>query len=71
MQRLPRYTVSPIASHLIRILFFLGFACSSLYAAKIVIVDHRIFPGLAAMDGHWAALSVAHDGKVYIGLAYH
>lgn len=40
-------------------------------AARSVIVDHRLFPGLAQMDGNWAALSVARDGKVYIGLAYH
>jgi len=40
-------------------------------AARTVTVDHRLFTGLAAMDGNWAALTVARDGKVYAGLAYH
>ena len=31
----------------------------------------RIFPGLAAMDGNWAALLAASNGKVYVGLACH
>jgi len=34
-------------------------------------VDHRVFPGLERMDGNWAALFAASDGKVYAGLAYH
>ena len=34
-------------------------------------VDHRVFTGLAEMDGNWAALLAASDGKVYAGLAYH
>lgn len=34
-------------------------------------VDHRVFPGLANMDGNWAALLAASDGKVYAGLANH
>ena len=34
-------------------------------------VDYRVFPGLAMMDGNWAALFAASDGKVYAGLAYH
>lgn len=34
-------------------------------------VDHRVFPGLHQMDGNWAALLAASDGKVYAGLAYH
>lgn len=34
-------------------------------------VDHRVFPGLAEMDGNWAALLAASDGKVYVGLANH
>ncbi len=34
-------------------------------------VDFRVFPGLAMMDGNWAALFAASDGKVYAGLAYH
>src|SRR6266545_5767289 len=36
-----------------------------------VRVGHRVFPGLEAMDGNWAALLAASDGKVYVGLAYH
>ena len=36
-----------------------------------VTVDDRIFPGVAEMDGNWAALRVARDGKVYAGLACH
>jgi hypothetical protein len=34
-------------------------------------VDYRVFPDLAMMDGNWAALFAASDGKVYAGLAYH
>jgi len=45
-------------------------AAGSLLAAPVQ-VDHRIFPGLHLMDGHWAALLAASDGKVYAGLAYH
>ncbi|HYM12673.1 MAG TPA: hypothetical protein VEU62_18185 [Bryobacterales bacterium] len=40
-------------------------------APKIINVDYRIFPDLADMDGHWAALLAASDGRVYIGLAHH
>jgi outer membrane protein assembly factor BamB len=49
------------------------FACAfSVHAAdRAVQVDYRVFPGLAQMDGNWAALFTASDGKVYIGLAYH
>jgi hypothetical protein len=36
-----------------------------------VQLDHRVFPGLAEMDGNWAALLAASDGKVYVGLANH
>ena len=39
--------------------------------AKQVRVDHRFFPGLETMDGNWAALLAASDGKVYAGLANH
>ncbi len=28
-----------------------------------VRIDHRVFPGLAEMDGNWAALLAASDGK--------
>lgn len=34
-------------------------------------LDHRVFPGLHLMDGNWAALLAASDGKVYVGLTYH
>ncbi len=34
-------------------------------------IDYRVFPGLAEMDGNWAALLAASDGKVYAGLANH
>jgi hypothetical protein len=40
-------------------------------AESTVTVDYRVFPGLAAMDGNWAALLAASDGKVYVGLACH
>ncbi len=46
-------------------------ALSGMGAARTVRVDHRIFPGLHEMDGNWAALYAANDGKVYAGLAYH
>jgi len=36
-----------------------------------VRIDHRVFPGLVEMDGNWAALLSASDGKVYVGLANH
>jgi hypothetical protein len=40
-------------------------------ASKTVTFDYRYFPGLAKMDGNWAALKAASDGKVYVGLACH
>jgi hypothetical protein len=46
-------------------------AAASLPASESVRVDHRVFPGLHEMDGNWAALYAASDGKVYAGLAYH
>jgi hypothetical protein len=49
----------------------LTLSCSGMAAAKTVTVDYRVFTGLAPMDGNWAALTVASDGKVYAGLAYH
>jgi hypothetical protein len=36
-----------------------------------VRVEAHVFPGLERMDGNWAALYAASDGKVYAGLAYH
>jgi sugar lactone lactonase YvrE len=39
--------------------------------ARTVQVDYRVFPGLAEMDGSWAALLAASDSKVYAGLACH
>jgi hypothetical protein len=41
------------------------------HAKPFVTVDYRVFPGLAQMDGNWAALLAASDGKVYVGLACH
>jgi hypothetical protein len=41
------------------------------FAQSTVTVDSRVFPGLAQMDGNWAALLAASDGKVYVGLACH
>lgn len=38
---------------------------------RTVTVEFRVFPGLAQMDGNWAALTVAHDGRAYAGLACH
>jgi len=38
---------------------------------RTVTVDSRFFPGLGIMDGNWAALKAATDGKVYVGLACH
>lgn len=38
---------------------------------KTIRIDHRVFTGLEEMDGNWAALLAASDGKVYAGLAYH
>jgi hypothetical protein len=40
-------------------------------AVRSVRLDHRLFVGLHEMDGNWAALFAASDGKVYAGLAYH
>lgn len=40
-------------------------------AERSVRIDHRVFPGLHEMDGNWAALLAASDGKVYAGLAFH
>jgi hypothetical protein len=40
-------------------------------APKTVTVQYRFFPHLAEMDGNWAALKAASDGKVYVGLACH
>ena len=53
------------------VIFLLCFALSNFCSAKTVTVQFRTFPGLANMDGHWNALTVAHDGKAYIGLAHH
>ena len=39
--------------------------------APKIVIDAHVFPGLERMDGNWAALLAASDGKVYVGLAYH
>ena len=54
----------------------LGFVLTAILLAPpstigTVQLDHRVFPGLHEMDGNWAALFAASDGKVYAGLAYH
>ena len=59
------------AQFLLPALLCLGLLPSAYPAQKTVTVGFRIFPGLAEMDGNWAALKVAHDGKVYAGLACH
>ncbi len=51
--------------------YLLGLISSAYSGQKTVTVDYRVFPNLAEMDGNWAALKVAHDGKVYAGLACH
>lgn len=47
------------------------FAVRGQEGSKAIVVDYRYFPGLATMDGNWAALKAASDGKVYVGLACH
>jgi hypothetical protein len=49
----------------------LAFALQCIAAPKVVTVQYRFFTGLAQMDGNWAALKAASDGKVYVGLACH
>ncbi len=67
----PRLTCGRIAPVMIFAVFCLITLPHASCAEKIVTLDYRIFPGLAEMDGNWAALTVAHDGKVYAGLACH
>jgi len=58
----------------VRLLFALLFLAAVAHAeapARTVIVEYRYFPGLAKMDGNWAALKAGSDGKVYVGLACH
>src|SRR5215467_10557797 len=52
-------------------IFFLLLATIGQAATLTMRIDHRVFPNLAEMDGNWAALYAASDGKVYVGLAYH
>lgn len=59
--------------------FCLPFAIARLVLAPPVVgadrpkvsLEYHVFPGLERMDGNWAALLAASDGKVYAGLAYH
>ena len=53
------------------ILGALAFALNSVAAPNTVTVQYRFFTGLPQMDGNWAALKAASDGKVYVGLACH
>jgi hypothetical protein len=52
-------------------IIFAGALLAAIAPVHSVHIDHRVFPGLARMDGNWAALFAASDGKVYAGLAYH
>ncbi|MCW5980630.1 MAG: hypothetical protein KIT09_21300 [Bryobacteraceae bacterium] len=52
-------------------LFAWGLPAAEPAPSRTIRVDHRIFPKLEAMDGAWAALFAASDGKVYAGLAHH
>ena len=45
--------------------------CQITIAESTTTLEYRVFPGLAQMDGNWAALLAASDGKVYVGLACH
>lgn len=46
-------------------------AVASIAQPRQVRVEAHVFTGLERMDGNWAALYAASDGKVYAGLAYH
>ena len=50
---------------------WLAMIAAGIAGASSIRLDHRVFPGLERMDGNWAALYAASDGKVYAGLAYH
>ncbi|MGO8731520.1 MAG: hypothetical protein ACLQVM_01865 [Terriglobia bacterium] len=47
------------------------FAFNGVAAPQTATVQYRFFTGLPQMDGNWAALKAASDGKVYAGLACH
>ena len=53
------------------VLSMLACVAQSAEPGRQVTVDYRFFPGLGMMDGNWAALKAATDGKVYVGLACH
>lgn len=53
------------------VLIIITLTASVIAAPKTVTVQYRFFPQLAQMDGNWAALKAASDGKVYVGLACH
>jgi hypothetical protein len=53
------------------ILGALAVALNGMAAPKTVTLQYRFFTGLPQMDGNWAALLAASDGKVYVGLACH
>lgn len=57
---------------LIRGLLYMVAACLVAHACFAdVQLTEKVFPGIGYMDGNWAALYAASDGKVYVGLAYH
>ncbi|MFN7999063.1 MAG: hypothetical protein U0Q18_35910 [Bryobacteraceae bacterium] len=50
---------------------FTAWLAASTAGTRTVRIGHHVFDGLPEMDGNWAALFAASDGKVYAGLAYH
>lgn len=66
-----RYSDAVLAARSLLTVVIFAFIAQSCLAATGVTVDYRLFPGLAEMDGNWAALLAASDGKVYVGLACH
>ena len=54
-----------------RLVLLLLAPLAGLAGTATVRMAHRVFPDLEEMDGNWAALLAASDGKVYAGLANH
>ena len=70
-RRLGQGVSAAVIARVLLVAGLLGCAAEARCAEPTVTVDYRIFPGLAEMDGNWAALLAASDGKVYAGLACH
>jgi len=66
-----RLRKAPITVRGLWILGVVVLAFSGVGLSQTVTVQYRFFTGLPQMDGNWAALKAARDGKVYVGLAYH